>query len=99
MLGCKVLSMAKSTRSSPGWAQWTPLGRAIVFVLSAASIWCLLAEFYGLWSMRTFTLRVFLPATVLLIAMTLADRIRGDGRLFRAVVIGTVGGLLAAVAY
>jgi hypothetical protein len=36
---------------------------------------------------------------VLLIAMTLADRIRGDGRLFRAVVIGTVGGLLAAVAY
>jgi len=91
--------MAQSTRSLPAWAQWTPLGRAILFVLSAASIWCLLAEFYGLCSMRTFTFRVFLPATAILIVMTIADRIRGDGRLFRAVAIGAISGLLAAAAY
>jgi hypothetical protein len=87
------------TRSYPGWRQWTPVGRAIVFVLSAASIWCLLAEFYGLCSMRTFTLRIFIPATALLLIMAIMDRLRGDGRLFRAVAIGTIGGLIAAAAY
>lgn len=63
------------------------------------SIWCLLAEFYGLCSMRTFTLYVLIPATLLLIAMAALDRIRGDGRLCRAVAIGAVGGLIAACAY
>jgi len=49
--------------------------------------------------MRTFTLWVFLPATVLLIALAVNDRARGDKRLWRAILIGTVAGTVAAVAY
>src|SRR5437763_1366016 len=79
--------------------RWTLSGRALVFVLAAASIWCLLAEFYGLCSMRTFTLAVLIPATAALIAIAVLDRARGDRRLWRAVVIGSVAGLVAAVAY
>jgi hypothetical protein len=83
----------------PPFLQWTPPGRALVFFLSATSIWCLLAEFYGLCSMRTFTLWILIPSTFLLIAMAILDLVRGDRRLFRAVCIGAIGGFLAAVAY
>src|SRR5882757_7830719 len=83
----------------PPVLQWTPAGRFVVFFLSATSIWCLLAEFYGLCSMRTFTLWILIPATILLIAMALLDFTKGDRRLWRAVIIGAVGGLLAAFAY
>jgi hypothetical protein len=81
------------------WYQWTPLGRFITFFLAATSIWCLLAEFYGLCSMRTFTVRVLIPATALLVLIAALDYFRGDRRLFRAVMIGAIGGFLAAVAY
>ena len=70
-----------------------------MFVLAAASIWCLLAEFYGLCSMRTFTFAVLIPATIVLCAIALLDRARGDRRLWRAVIIGTIGGFAAACAY
>src|SRR6266404_8060171 len=83
----------------PAAFRWTWQGRSLVFTLSAASIWCLLAEFYGLCSMRTFTYAILLPATGLLLAITAMDYFRGDRRLFRAVVIGAIGGLIAAVAY
>jgi len=79
--------------------QWTVPGRTIVFFLSATSIWCLLAEFYGLCSMRWFTLVVLIPATLLLLGLGVADRARGDRRLWRAVVVGSIAGFLAAVAY
>jgi hypothetical protein len=49
--------------------------------------------------MRTFTLFIFAPAMVLLLGFAVFDRVRGDGMLWRAVLIGFVGGLLAAVAY
>lgn len=78
---------------------WSPAGRAIVFALAATSIWCLLAEFYGLCSMRTFTLFISLPATAMLAALTAWDGWRGDGRLVRGVAIGAAGGLIAALAY
>ena len=78
---------------------WTPAWRAVVFVLAAASIWCLLAEFYGLCSMRTFTVYVLVPATAVLVLLAAYDRARGDGRLWRAVAVGAVAGLAAAVAY
>jgi len=83
----------------PAVLRWSLPGRFIVFLLSATSIWCLLAEFYGLCSMRTFTLYVLLPATALLIAMTIFDAFRGDRRLFHAVLIGAIGGFVAACAY
>jgi uncharacterized MnhB-related membrane protein len=86
-------------RHLPPVLQWTPPGRFLVFFLAATSIWCLLAEFYGLCSMRTFTFWILFPATALLIAIALLDLTRGDRRLFHAVIIGAIGGFLAAVAY
>ena len=56
-------SIADSPQLPPVF-RWTPAGRALVFFLSAMSIWCLLAEFYGLCSMRSFTLYALIPATV-----------------------------------
>ncbi len=79
--------------------RWSLPGRTLVFVLAATSIWCLLAEFYGLCSMRLFTFAILLPATAALIGVAVVDRIRGDGQLWRAVLIGAVSGLLAAFAY
>ena len=87
------------TSKLPAILQWTPIGRFIVFVLSAASIWCLLAEFYHLCSMRQFTFFALIPATIVLILMAILDRVAGDGRMWRAVVIGSIGGFLAACAY
>jgi hypothetical protein len=78
---------------------WSPWFRLIVFILAATSIWCLLAEFYGLCSMQTFTLLISLPALLALSVLTFADRARGNRRLWRGVVIGAIAGLLAAVAY
>ena len=93
-------SQLRSSRSTlPALLQWTWSGRLLVFVLSAMSIWCLLAEFYGLCSMRTFTLSVLLLATAALVVMAIVDRALGDGRMWRAVVLGAAAGLLAAVAY
>jgi hypothetical protein len=88
-----------SRSSLPDVLQWTPAGRGVVFFLSATSIWCLLAEFYGLCSMRTFTLWILIPATLLLIVMAIINLVKGDRRLWRACVIGAIGGALAAVAY
>ena len=72
--------------------RWNLPTRAVVFALSASSIWCLLAEFYGLCSMRLFTFAILLPATVILIALAIADRTKGDGLLWRGVVIGAIAG-------
>ncbi|MEX2307028.1 MAG: hypothetical protein WD738_05520 [Pirellulales bacterium] len=49
--------------------------------------------------MRSFTIAILIPATVALIVLALANRIRGEGVLWRGVVIGAVAGLLAACAY
>lgn len=94
-----ILHMRGPQTPLPPILQWTPPGRAVVFALSAMSIWCLLSEFYGLCSMRTFVLYVLIPAMLLLAAMALLDRVKGDRRLFRAVLIGSVAGLVAAFAY
>ncbi len=83
----------------PPWLRWNVPTRIVVFALSACSIWCLLAEFYGLCSMRLFTFAILIPATVVLVALALVDRVRGEGQIWRGVVIGAVGGLLAAFAY
>ncbi len=86
-------------RPLPSVLQWTAIGRTLVFVLSATSIWCLLSEMYGLCDMRTFTFFILIPATVVLYGLAVLDRTRGDGRLWRAVIIGTVAGLVGAIAY
>lgn len=79
--------------------RWTWQGRLLVFTLAATSIWCLLAEFYGLCSMRTFTFAILHPATAALLVLALLDLIKGDGQLGRAVVVGAVAGFVAACAY
>jgi hypothetical protein len=60
---------------------------------------CLLFDFYHLCPMPLFTIFIFLPALAALLAFAIFDRQRGDGQLWRAVMIGIVGGLLAALAY
>ena len=82
-----------------GRLAWNRTGRAVIFLLAATSIACLLFDFYRLCPMRIFTFLIFLPALVLLAALALADRQLGDGRLWRAVWMGVGAGLLAAVAY
>jgi len=79
--------------------RWSFPGRSLIFFLSAMSIWCLLAEMYHLCSMRFFTLAILIPATILLILIAIADYFAGDKRLSRAVLVGSLAGLLAAVAY
>ena len=88
-----------STIESSRPRHWNGVWRTIIFFLAATSIWCLLAEMYGLCSMRTFTFWILIPATVVLYALGLWDRGRGDGTLWRGIVIGSLAGLLAAVAY
>jgi hypothetical protein len=83
----------------PAVLQWTAPGRLLVFVLAATSIWCLLSEMYGLVDMRTFFYAILFPATTLLYGIGMLDFARGDRRLWRAVVIGTLAGLFGAVAY
>ena len=78
---------------------WSVPTRVAVFLLSATSIWCLLSEFYGFCTMRWFTLAILIPATAALIILAVADRLRGDGVLWRGVVIGAAAGLVAACAY
>jgi hypothetical protein len=78
---------------------WTAAGRWTVFLLAASSIACLLFDFYRLCPMRIFTLFIFGPAMLVLFAFALFDRLRGDRTLWRAVLIGFAGGLLAAVSY
>lgn len=49
--------------------------------------------------MSFFTPFIFLPAFIVLCVLAVMDRLRGDGHVWRAVWIGMIGGLLAAVAY
>ena len=78
---------------------WNSHGRWLVFVLAVSSIACLLADFYRLCPMRIFTPFIFLPALLALFAFAALDRWHGDGQLWRAVSVGLIAGLLAAVAY
>ena len=80
-------------------SHWTALGRWLVFLLAASSIACLLFDFYRLCPVRLFTAFIFLPALAALFAFAIFDRQRGDGQLWRAVMIGIAGGVLAAAAY
>lgn len=78
---------------------WTVAGRWLVFALASSSIACLLFDFYRLCPMRTFTLFIFVPALIALVLLAAADRLRGDGQLWRGVLIGVAAGLMAAIVY
>lgn len=91
--------MNTPTTALPAVFRWAWQGRLLVFTLSATSIWCLLAEFYGLCSMHTFTFFILLPATATLVGLAVLDRVKGDGQLWQGVVVGAVAGFIAACAY
>ncbi|MEO7297604.1 MAG: hypothetical protein ABI042_03395 [Verrucomicrobiota bacterium] len=88
--------MLARTRTLTSWNLFT---RSLVFTLAATSIGCLLAEFYGICSMRMFTLRIFLPACLLLTTWSIFDFFSGRRELLRAVIIGASAGLIAAIVY
>jgi hypothetical protein len=94
-----MMNPPASNSRLPAVLQWTAAGRPLVFTLAATSIWCLLAEMYNLVDMRTFFYSILLPCTVTLYGIAILDYIRGDGRLWRAVILGTLAGLVGAVAY
>jgi len=85
--------------TGPQLPHWSLAGRTLVFFLAATSIWCLLAEFYGLCSMRLFSFAILAPATLLLAAWAVWDRQRGAGTVWRWVWIGGLAGFVAACAY
>src|SRR2546430_12640806 len=68
-------------------------------MLAASSIACLLADFYRLCPMRTFTLFIFLPATLMLFAWAVADRLWGSRQFWRGIMIGVAAGLIPAFAH
>src|SRR5947208_9762240 len=90
-----MIDVSPSQRPS----HWSAAWRVIIFVLAASSIWCLLVEMYGLCSMRLFVFWALIPATFLLYGLAIWDRRGGDGTLWRGVMIGSVAGLLGAIAY
>jgi len=86
-------------KSLPSILAWSLPARVVVFVLAATSIWCLLAEFYGLCAMQWFTFAILIPANAALVVLAILDRLRGSGLLWRGVVIGALAGFVAACAY
>ena len=62
------MDVAPTPLPSPRLALWAAPGRWAVFLLSATSIWCLLADFYAPGAMRPVTLYVMLPSMVALLA-------------------------------
>lgn len=77
------------------------LSRAVVFMLAFLSFACLLGTFYDLWSMHVFACWVLPPATALLVIIALATR-RRPGSMqspYTWIVEGTLGGIVAAMAY
>ncbi len=76
-----------------------PLTRIIIFILAATSIWSLLGEMYQLWPMRFFTLAIFLPASVALVALAIYDKLRDAGRICRIIWISALAGFMAAISY
>ncbi len=70
--------------------------RTIIFLLASSSFACLLGTFYGLWSMKIFACFAYLPASVILAGIAWQQRGTLAGRW---IVLGAVGGIVAAVAY
>lgn len=72
-----------------------------VWLLASMSFACLLGHLYGVWSMRLFACTVLPAATALLVWVAWRSRLepRGVTNPYTWIVEGTVGGVVAAVAY
>jgi len=97
----KVKAGEAVVKSGVFWIRRILGNRKSVFVLAWLSFACLLGQFYGLWTMHVFGMCVLAPAIVLLLVAAMLHRNEGDGRssTWTWVVQGTIGGLLAAIAY
>lgn len=72
--------------------------RLLIFGLASLSFACLLGQFYGTWSMRTFAGSILLPATTLLAVIAIVAHDKKSGPALW-IIEGSLGGLIAAVAY
>lgn len=79
------------------------VARFAVFALASTSFACLLGEFYHAWSMRVFACAVLLPAMLLLAVVAWRGAKQNEPAVMRDaatwIIQGTIGGLVAAVAY
>src|SRR6185295_19797969 len=75
--------------------------RLLVFALASLSFVCLLGQFYGFWTMRFFGCWILPPATVVLCLIALRHRTepQGPNNPRTWIVRGTIGGIVAAIAY
>jgi len=69
--------------------------RVTVFTFASLSFACLLGHFYGFWTMHFFGCWILPPATAVLVWIAY----RSPGRPRTWIVQGTLGGIVAAVAY
>jgi hypothetical protein len=79
--------------------QWTRIGRLFTFALAATSIGCMLVDNYGYVTVRSFFFAVLAPACLALLVIAYINRTRGDARLARAIVSGTLAGLAGAIVF
>lgn len=73
--------------------------RILFFLGSFASIAVLLGHLYGIASMRTFALRLWLPISIGMLALWLSSLRRGDADFLLRVRAGFLGGILGTVGY
>jgi len=77
--------------------------RIAIFALASTSFACLLGEFYHTWSMRVFACAILLPAMLILAGIAARGRDANASKVLWAasqwIIQGTLGGLIAAVAY
>ena len=75
--------------------------RIIVFLLVSLSFACLIGQFYNVWSMQQFAIWLFPPAIILLIiiAWQYRHQPRGITSPTTWIIEGTLGGIIAAIAY
>lgn len=91
--------VACSSSSRAVWNFWSPFCRVLVLALAGTSLGSLIADFYGVCSLRVATLWIFVPSSLLLTAAAALDCGYGNGMLLRSLRVGLIGGLIASVAY
>ena len=75
--------------------------RCLIFALASSSFACLLGAFFGVWTMHAFGCLILPPATALLAWLAWKHRLDSDRARspFTWIVEGSIGGIVAAVAY
>ena len=83
----------------PRFLDWTSSGRALIFLLAATSILCLIIDAEGYVTLRSFFFAILGPAYLALAAIAVLNRSKGDGQLFRAIKFGAIAGIVGAIVF